>query len=199
VFDIVYSLNQVRISSLKQLSKLVQKSGTTPLKFVVQRPCIVLNHPIMTSNISNQHTPNSNRASLNPDDSYTNNPTPTATAILDATTANVTNTIGLVSPTPIEELIQNQTQASSIAADNISLSSLNSNITGSSTNAVATTSTTTSAIVSNTRSRFRNLENKIKSSLGSLNQVERSKIINLQSNAYLIKFYVRFKFKHFPC
>lgn len=188
MFDIVYSLNQVRISSLKQLSKLVQKSGTTPLKFVVQRPCIVLNHPIMTSNISNQHTPNSNRASLNPDDSYTNNPTPTATAILDATTANVTNTIGLVSPTPtpIEELIQNQTQASSIAADNISLSSLNSNITGSSTNAVATTSTTTSAIVSNTRSRFRNLENKIKSSLGSLNQVERSKIINY-SQTHLIR------------
>jgi hypothetical protein len=49
-YDIVYSLNQTRITSIKQLNKLIQKAGIlSKLKFVIQRPCIILNKKILTS------------------------------------------------------------------------------------------------------------------------------------------------------
>lgn len=46
-FDILYSINQVRCTSLKSLNKLIQKSGFQPIKFVVQRPIIVSQKPIV--------------------------------------------------------------------------------------------------------------------------------------------------------
>lgn len=54
VYDIVYSLNQTRISSLKQLNKLIQKFATSPLKFLVQRPCVLVNNQILTSTAPNR-------------------------------------------------------------------------------------------------------------------------------------------------
>lgn len=48
VFDVVFSLNQVRITSLKQLNKTMQKAGVN-LKFVFQRPCVQLSNKIHTS------------------------------------------------------------------------------------------------------------------------------------------------------
>lgn len=46
-FDILYSINQVRCTSVKTLNKLIQKSGFQPIKFVVQRPIIVSKKPIV--------------------------------------------------------------------------------------------------------------------------------------------------------
>ncbi len=48
LFDVVFSLNQVRITSLKQLNKTMQKAGVN-LKFVFQRPCVQLSNKIHTS------------------------------------------------------------------------------------------------------------------------------------------------------
>ena len=49
-YDIVYSLNSMKISSIKQLNKIIQKAGiNSKLKFVIQRPCIILNKKILTS------------------------------------------------------------------------------------------------------------------------------------------------------
>lgn len=52
VYDIVYSLNQVRITSMKQMNKIILKAATGPLKFVVQRPCILMTNQILTSSSS---------------------------------------------------------------------------------------------------------------------------------------------------
>ena len=44
-FDIIHSVNNVRIGSIKQFNKVMQKVGVnSPLKFVVQRPCVVLDN-----------------------------------------------------------------------------------------------------------------------------------------------------------
>lgn len=49
-YDIIFSLNQVRITSIKQLNKSIQKAGiNAKLKFVVQRPCIIMSNKIKTS------------------------------------------------------------------------------------------------------------------------------------------------------
>ncbi|RNA42097.1 PDZ domain-containing 8, partial [Brachionus plicatilis] len=46
-FDILYSINQVRCTSIKTLNKLIQKSAFQPIKFVVQRPIVVSKKPMV--------------------------------------------------------------------------------------------------------------------------------------------------------
>ncbi len=55
MFDIIYSFNQIRVTSIKQLNKLIQKTPpNTILKFVVQRPCILMENKVnSSSNVSN--------------------------------------------------------------------------------------------------------------------------------------------------
>ena len=53
MFDIVHSINQVRIGSVKHLNKLVQKAlSNTSVKVVVQRPCILMENTVLTSSTS---------------------------------------------------------------------------------------------------------------------------------------------------
>ena len=57
MFDIVHSINQVRIGSVKHLNKLVQKAlPNTSLKIVVQRPCILMENTVLTSSTSLANT-----------------------------------------------------------------------------------------------------------------------------------------------
>ncbi|CAF0799003.1 unnamed protein product [Brachionus calyciflorus] len=46
-FDILYSINQVPCSSIKTLNKLITKFGLQTLKFVVQRPSVLSNKPLI--------------------------------------------------------------------------------------------------------------------------------------------------------
>ena len=61
-FDIIYSVNQVKISSIKQLNRLIQKTPLGKiLHIALQRPCIILSNPVKTSQTA------TSRKSLNQD------------------------------------------------------------------------------------------------------------------------------------
>ena len=181
MFDIVYSLNQVRISSLKQLSKIVQKSGTAPLRFVVQRPCILFNNPVMVSTASTVPAPtptpsnNANNRVSNPPQPLPNTEeerevvqeTTTTTTTANATNNNPTTTIveetaaSLQNPQTSLLLVQQQQQT---PLQTTPIVTTNAN-TVQTTNPTQATSTA-SALVSSTRSKFERFEKKIKSSFG---------------------------------
>jgi len=53
-FDIIYSVNQIRITSTKHFIKLINKTvSNTPLKFIVQRPCILMENRVNSSSSNN--------------------------------------------------------------------------------------------------------------------------------------------------
>ena len=53
MFDIVHSINGVRILHLKQLNKMIQKLPlNSVVKFTLQRPCVLLENIVMTSSKS---------------------------------------------------------------------------------------------------------------------------------------------------
>lgn len=182
MFDIVYSLNQVRISSLKQLSKIVQKSGTAPLRFVVQRPCILFNNPVMVSTASTVPAPtpiptptpsnNANNRASNPPQPLPNTEEERE-VVQETTTAATTNTsnptttiveetaASLQNPQTSLLLVQQQQQTPLQTTPTVAT---NANIVQS-TNPTQATSTA-SALVSSTRSKFERFEKKIKSSFG---------------------------------
>lgn len=184
MFDIVYSLNQVRISSLKQLSKIVQKSGTAPLRFVVQRPCILFNNPVMVSTASTVPAPtptptptpsnNVNNRASNPPQPLPNTEeerevVQETTTTTNATNNNPTTTIveetaaSLQNPQTSLLLVQQQQQQQTPIQTTPTVAT-NAN-TVQTTNPTQATSTA-SALVSSTRSKFERFEKKIKSSFG---------------------------------
>ena len=56
-FDVIYSVNNVRISSIKQFNKIIQKTAINiPIKFVVQRPCVVLESTKIASTLQKRQS-----------------------------------------------------------------------------------------------------------------------------------------------
>ena len=145
VFDIVYSLNQIRITSIKQLNKIVQKAGiNSKLKFVMQRPGIILNKKVLTSSSSLVIKRQDSIEPLSIDTS-------------------MGATIGAI-------------PENSITPNNQISSSLLSNQTNSSVNSAISAPT---SIVSNTRQKLGRLEQRLKSSFGTIGNL----------------FYLKFSFK----
>lgn len=194
MFDIVHSLNQVRISSLKQLSKIVQKSGTAPLRFVVQRPCILFNNPVMVSTASTVPAPtptptpsnNVNNRASNPPQPLPN--TEEEREVVQETTT--TTTTNNNNPTTIVEeaaaslqnpqtsllLVQQQQQQQQQTPIQTTPTVATNANTVQTTNPTQATSTA-SALVSSTRSKFERFEKKIKSSFGGFSPAAVIKII----------------------
>ncbi len=49
-YDIVYSINNIQVTSIKSLNKIIQKAGcNSKLRFVTKRPCVLLKKPVYTS------------------------------------------------------------------------------------------------------------------------------------------------------
>lgn len=173
----------MRITTLKQLTKIVQKSGTLPLRFVVQRPCIVMNNTVMTSTavrpiITTAATPTLPHVAT----------TSSISTVPEESTTTINNTAvvpdsqnGLVVPvTPLPSTTTNihspQLTTTSIGGEElaaapitpVSAQHIATAISPSTTSSV--TSTAAQPVSSSVRSRFERLEKRIKSSLGGLNQ-----------------------------
>jgi hypothetical protein len=65
-YDIIHTFNQVRITSIKQLNKLIQKTPIgKSMKFQFQRPCIQLSKKVQTSSSSTTNTTTTNTTTTN--------------------------------------------------------------------------------------------------------------------------------------
>ena len=93
IFDIIYSFNQIRVTSIKQLNKLIQKTPpNTVLKFVVQRPCILMENKVNSSaNVSNTKSKLLNQINDQSKTSIISSPTP-ASHLLVTSNTPVNNT-----------------------------------------------------------------------------------------------------------
>lgn len=68
IFDIVHSVNQIRILNLKHLNKIVQRAlVNSVLKFTLQRPCVLMENVVMTSSHSVGSSISSHSKIIKPD------------------------------------------------------------------------------------------------------------------------------------
>ena len=165
-YDIIHSLNNVRVTSIKQLNKLLQKAGTTTskLKFAIQRPCILLNKTILTSfGFAGVSSSSSSSTNLPKKQDFSEVLTVDTTLATSPSMAQLSSSGQSV---PQEILLTPNDQSNSATVLSSQTNSLVN--TASSVPAVINNSTS-SSIVSNTRQRLGRLEQKLKNSFGTIN------------------------------
>jgi hypothetical protein len=188
-YDIIYSLNKTRISSVKQLNKLLGKvPPNAPLQFILQRPCVQ-----STGDLGNKFIPTIDTAMTS---NQTNGQSSTQTNGVSNTKSLLSSSISSHLLSSISNTISNRkntanTQSSSLTVDHDDSLKNPTDLSTTQSPKVSTTPTTTpissdqnkqttptpgyrlpfsasntSLLVSNTKQRFGRFEQKLRS-LGS--------------------------------